>query len=302
MIWSWKSSFEAEEKDARDLLRGCWEGNPDKLSEFRDAYWNIVIGLIFRLIHQHRGDPVIERLKAAEIRHIAAICCGRLFSQWKEVEISRPNDDALILGETVRRFTLGVACRCLWGPPYPTGGAGGPTLGQAQVDKLANLYGSNWARAVLILAGHWKVPKDIAEDAVQHVFLNLVRHAREGRDIEILKAPEKEFLSYLLKGSMNSVKDQAASLERFLNEDISLLETLKDAVSVEASVEQHSLEEGLIKIVRGLDSPYREILDLILEKDMRLADIARRLDRSPGSIYTQFQRAVVIIREKFEGG
>lgn len=301
MIWSWKSSLEAEEKEARDLLRGCWEGNPEKLAEFRDAYWNVVIGLIFRLIEQHRGDPVVAALKAAEIRHIAAICCGRLFAQWKDVKIVNTNDDALILRETVRRYTLGVACRCLWGPPYPEG-TGGSTLGQDKVDKLAELYGSNWARAVLILTGHWKVPKDVAEDAIQHVFWNLVRHARDGREIEILKAPEKEFLSYLLKGAMNSVKDQAASIEKFLKEDVSLMDALKEAVSVEASAEQHSLEEGLIRIVRKLESPYREILDLILEKDMRLAEIARELNRSPGSIYTQFQRAIVIIRDEFKGG
>jgi AcrR family transcriptional regulator len=52
--------------------------------------------------------------------------------------------------------------------------------------------------------------------------------------------------------------------------------------------------------VAALDSPYRDLLEELIETDTTLAELARRRGIKRGTIYTQFSRGINLLRTEWD--
>src|SRR5205085_2324260 len=101
---------------------------------------------------------------------------------------------------------------------------------------------------------------------------------------------ESSFRNYVLRGALNRLSDfHRRSRHEVRNAD-AILEAIAAPASrtgdpVESDDNRQRMTELLYDAIASLDDPYGPIFRLLLAEDLSLAEIARRLKISQGSIY-----------------
>lgn len=128
-----------------------------------------------------------------------------------------------------------------------------------------------------------------AEDAMQEVFLRLVR-----------KAPvfecEEHCRNWLLRVTVNCVSDVFRAPWR---RHEAALETDRAEPSGE---EEGGVLEGVLKAVLALPTQYRIPVHLHYYEALSVAEIARTMGKSEGVIKTRLFRARAMLKKELEGG
>ena len=128
-----------------------------------------------------------------------------------------------------------------------------------------------------------------AEDVVQDVFVRLM-------EIDILPMAEKTrayLLTAVRNGCMNRINQK------------SVTEKVKNLYSVEIDTGSHDTADHLATIdaIRGyaeqhLKEPHRTIFRLRFEEDLKLKEIAQRLDMNQNTVYKYLRQGIQQIRLK----
>jgi RNA polymerase sigma factor (sigma-70 family) len=153
------------------------------------------------------------------------------------------------------------------------------------------------ARLILLLMRRLGAPRDVAEDVVQDVLLRIVERkgkTQAGKPLDPKDA--SELLRYCVTASVNEYIDRMRHQSVRRGKEAALIHALDVHPDAEAAIitQQHVL--ALRRALAQLEPPYEEIFKLLVEEELSLAEIARRLHRSPGSIYTQFSRGIQRLR------
>ena len=135
----------------------------------------------------------------------------------------------------------------------------------------------------------WHVLRDraVAEELAQDVFLSLYRHMAE------LESPE-HVLYWLRRVTSNRAVDEARRRQR---RPMVSLENTPEPVAV-TSEGDLLMGAALRKLVAALPEKARAIVVLRYQEDLDPAEIARVLGIPVGTVKSQLQRALALLREK----
>ncbi len=135
----------------------------------------------------------------------------------------------------------------------------------------------------------WHVLRDraVAEELAQDVFLSLHRHLAE------LESPE-HVLYWLRRVTTNRAVDEARRRRR---RPMVSLENAPEPVAV-TSTGDPLMGAALRKLVGALPEKARAIVVLRYQEDLDPAEIARVLGIPVGTVKSQLQRALALLREK----
>jgi RNA polymerase sigma factor (sigma-70 family) len=154
----------------------------------------------------------------------------------------------------------------------------------------------------LTLAVRSRMPTgaDDAVDVIQEVLVDLLEQIETSESpLLVEKLPDRELSHYLVRTVRNRLIDRKRRDEI---KQRSYQELLR-AIETPPSPEQVLLDSERVAILRqsitALGAPYRELLEALIEEDTTLSELARRRNIKIGTIHTQFQRAIVALKEQW---
>jgi RNA polymerase sigma factor (sigma-70 family) len=166
--------------------------------------------------------------------------------------------------------------------------------------QIATVFSELAPRLALLLMNRYRLSRDEAADLVQNVFLSLLD--RSARDA--LPSYEPEHLrNYIIRAAHSRAIDAMRREARHRKYEDVLLSTLTffaTGTDAEERVIQDQQRQMLREAIDNVGEPYRAIFKLLIYEELSLASIARRLDVSLGSIYTQYARGVEKLRSLVE--
>lgn len=137
--------------------------------------------------------------------------------------------------------------------------------------------------------------REEAVDAVQDVFANLLDRARRGKFPPHIDDDE-HLRSYIATAAKHRLIDERRKSGRALSH-----ETVIWCAAAPGNFEEEliSAEQSarLRDAVQQLTHPYRVIFELLLDEELSIAEIARRIGSKEGSIYTQYARGLAKLRK-----
>ena len=151
-------------------------------------------------------------------------------------------------------------------------------------ERFSRIYHANWQRmtrlAVQILGSDAR-----AEDAVHDSFLKLIQHYEELRD-----RPEERITAWLLVVVKNTALDMLRKERR---------ETPLEESQWEPSVPADQGEfQALVAIIRGMPEDYRRVLELRFVAEWSVAEIARTMGLTEGTVKTRIFRGRKLLMER----
>jgi RNA polymerase sigma-70 factor, ECF subfamily len=140
---------------------------------------------------------------------------------------------------------------------------------------------------VFSIAWHLLRDRAVAEELAQDVFLSLHQHLAE------MESPEHA-LYWLRRVTTNRALDEARRRQR---RPMVSLESAPEPVAVTATGDP-MLGRALTKLVAALPEKSRAIVVLRYQEDLDPTEIARVLAIPVGTVKSQLQRALALLREK----
>ena len=133
--------------------------------------------------------------------------------------------------------------------------------------------------------------KSLAEDITQNVFLAIWEHRQE-------IIPEKNFQAYLFTIAKNLVyRETEKKIVAFrYKEYIKQVHPNEEDFSTEETVDAHSLEEMIFRLVEKLPEARRKIFLLHFTDDLSNKEIAKRLSISEENVEMQVKRSLDYLR------
>jgi RNA polymerase sigma-70 factor (ECF subfamily) len=158
-------------------------------------------------------------------------------------------------------------------------------------DDVAIAFRKLAARFALLVASRFSTGPDAAFDIVHDTFVKVLLRKRAGEPLPLTE-------QYLWRMISNRAIDVLrAGTRRRVNEIALWLASSESPVeTVERDLISGEQSKRLNEAIAQLPEQYRQIFELMLAQELSLADIARRLDVSLGSIYTQYQRGLEKLR------
>lgn len=157
-----------------------------------------------------------------------------------------------------------------------------------QSSRIMELYSEFGPKIAVILTSKLRLPSDVVQDAVQDVFVGLLTHNETVGRLEQLN--DQEAFRYLLVSvQRRAIRDVQRRWSRETELNAALL------LSADESDWLGTLD--LLKESLGhLDSPYQEVLSLLLLEQKNASEIADKLGRPINTIYQQMHRGLSKLR------
>lgn len=150
-------------------------------------------------------------------------------------------------------------------------------------------------RVTLKLMAHNGASREEAVDAVHEVFADLLDRARHGT-LSPRIGDAEHLRSYIAAAALHRLIDERRKSGRVLSN-----ETVIWTAAAPGNLEQALISAEQSALLRGaierLPQPYRKIFELLLDEELSLVQIARRIGSKKGSIYTQYARGVARLRK-----
>jgi len=162
-----------------------------------------------------------------------------------------------------------------------------PRRAPAAASDFASLVRQHQAM-VFSIAWHLLRDRAVAEELAQDVFLSLYQHLAE------MESPE-HVLFWLRRVTSNRALDEARRRQR---RPMVSLENAPEPVAVTPTGDP-LLGSALRKLVAALPEKARAIVVLRYQEDLDPAEIAKVLGIPVGTVKSQLQRALALLREKF---
>lgn len=148
-------------------------------------------------------------------------------------------------------------------------------------------------RVALLLMHRYRLTREDAVDVIQDVFSSLLSRQRE------LTSYDPDHLrNYIIRAAHSRAIDATRRELRHRKHEDVLISALvsADAQSTLERIIDDEQRKRLREAIASLNEPYHSIFISLLYDELSLADIARKLDISPGSIYTQYARGIEKLR------
>jgi len=258
----------------RDLLRRCHNGEQAARTQFANVYQPVIEGTIATTLADTEATATDEA-------HVANTCVAHIFIHWETVPsrtaalTSRVQDCALRAARAylkARRKNLSQ---------------------ESTADRLLRVMGNDTTALTVLLRGKYRFTKQVAEDVLQDTIADLLARSSE------LPTDDAHLKHYLLAALKTHAIDEVRSSQRHRR----VVTPLYYAVSISAEDTLITSEQvqRLHACIAQLPSPYREVFTLQVNEHLSLAEIARRLNRSLGTIYPQYQRGLALLRRLMRG-
>ncbi len=168
-------------------------------------------------------------------------------------------------------------------------------------ERVAEFYSQSGAKIAVILATKFRIPSQIAQDAVHEIFVSLL--AQPKIVDKLTEFGDSARFLYLLKAARRRA---VSEVQHRLRTEKSLEELLAVPASPErvgADIEREDLNARLRKALEKVESPYREVLELLVVERKSAAEIGQKLGRPVNTVYQQVHRGIARLRRavKLEG-
>ena len=165
-------------------------------------------------------------------------------------------------------------------------------------DQIGQLYARIGARLAAITAGKYGVPHDVAVDAVQDVFMDLLN--KEDLAARVAAFDEAEAFRYLLAAIVHRA---GRELKRRATIDARPIETIEALLSERGLTSRPppiEMAELIRNSLQQLRSPYREVLAGLLLERQSAQQLAVTLDRPVNTIYQQTHRGLQMLKQQLD--
>jgi RNA polymerase sigma factor (sigma-70 family) len=155
-------------------------------------------------------------------------------------------------------------------------------------------------KIVLAMRNWMSAEGDEAVDAIQDVFIRLIERI-DASDVtlDFEEFSDEKLRNYIAQAIRNRWIDIWRRLQIIKRNYEELISALEHHPTPEELMIESERQAHLRRSVASLRSPYRDILQAVLEDDVTLAEIARRRKIKIGTIYTQFGRALEELRAEW---
>ena len=162
-------------------------------------------------------------------------------------------------------------------------------------EDIIRVFPSLAPRVALKLMAQHGASREEAFDAVHEVFANLLYRAKFGT-LPTHFEDDEHLRSHIAASAKHRLIDQRRKSGRMLSH-----ETVLWSAAAPGNLEQELISSEQSTLLRGaiaqLSQPYRKIFELLLDEELSLVQIARRIGSKEGSIYTQYARGLVRLRK-----
>lgn len=166
--------------------------------------------------------------------------------------------------------------------------------------RFVRRYLEQAPKLTLAMHGRMSAGGDDAIDVIQQVLVDLLEKIGSSETpllVEIL--PDEELSRYLARAVRNRWIDGKRRDEIKQRSYKELLHAVEATPTPEELLLESERVLLLRKSIAALRSPYRELLEALLEESMTLTEFARRRNIKVGTIHTQFHRAVAVLRAQW---
>jgi RNA polymerase sigma factor (sigma-70 family) len=176
----------------------------------------------------------------------------------------------------------------------------GSTREQRQA-RFARRYLEQAPKLVLAMSARVAAGEDDAADVVQDMLVTLLEQiAKSKSPLRFERLSDRELRSYLVRAARNRWIDRWRRREVVQRNQEEFIRAIQQPATPETSVAESDLRVRLGEAVAALGSPYRDLLQALLEEDTTLAELARRRGIKRGTIYTQFRRGIDLLRAEWD--
>ncbi len=167
---------------------------------------------------------------------------------------------------------------------------------EGDLDALSQVYFHNYD--VLFTYG-LKITSDkqIVEDAIQNVFINLIKHRKNIGTVKNQVGYLVNSLRHQLFSDLNS-RNKMVPVEQISEEQFDYFRSPEQELS--DSENRELIHVTVKKCIENLSAKQREIIFLRFESKISYEEIAEMLDISVGSCYKSVYRSVKTIRSEVE--
>jgi RNA polymerase sigma factor (sigma-70 family) len=175
-----------------------------------------------------------------------------------------------------------------------------PTCKKRQA-LFARRYLEQAPKLALAMSARMAAAEDDTAEAVQDVLVALLEQIAKSKSrLRFEELSDEELRRYLARAVRNRWIDQWRRREVVQRNREEFIRALEQPVTPEASLTKSELNAQLREAVAALDSPYRDLLEALIETDTTLAELARRRGIKRGTIYTQFSRGINLLRAEWD--
>lgn len=153
-------------------------------------------------------------------------------------------------------------------------------------------------KLILAMRGRMSAGADDAIDVIQEVLVDLLEQIKSSETPLLVEGlSDSELSRYLVRAVRNRWIDQKRRDEIKRRSYSELLHAVEAPPTPEEVLLDSERVVRLRRSIAALRSPYRELLEALIEEDTTLTELARRRDIKVGTIHTQFHRAVEALRD-----
>ena len=163
------------------------------------------------------------------------------------------------------------------------------------IERIYYKYHEDLYKLALSLLSPSPNAKDNALDAVQNVFVNLIKNY-ERLSFEL---DEKRLKAYLFTSVSNQVKNIRRNNRKYISDQI-IYENIPDDNDFPNQLHVKENYESLLNIVKELDDIYSIPLELRFVQNMSVKEIAAMLGIPEKTVYTRIARGKIIILKRLE--
>ena len=166
-------------------------------------------------------------------------------------------------------------------------------------EQIAGAFEQVAARVALFVAVRYGLTPEESQDVVHDVFSALIDRASRG---EIASREPEHWQNYIIAAAQSRAIDALRGRSRVRKNEAILLSSILsgEREAVEARMIAAERQASLRQAIEALPPRYRRIFELLLDRELSLAEVARVLGISPGTIYTQYARGIEKLRRALE--
>lgn len=162
-------------------------------------------------------------------------------------------------------------------------------------EPIGRLYDRVGARLAAVVTGKSGVPHDVAADAVQEVFIDLLE--KDAVATRVLALTDPEAFRYLLTAAVHRAGRELARRAAIEARPIETIDALLARQGLTARPQPLETVQLIQHALGRLRSPYREVLAGLLVKRQSARQLAAELNRPVNTIYQQTHRGLQLLRE-----
>jgi RNA polymerase sigma factor (sigma-70 family) len=171
---------------------------------------------------------------------------------------------------------------------------------EARRSRFVRRYLAQAPKLTLAMRRWMSAGADDALDVIHEVLVDLLEQIGvSDKALPAENLPDRELSRYLLRAVRNRWIDRKRQDEIRQRSYKELLYALEEPPTPEELVLDSERAFRLHQCISALGSPYRELLETLLEENATLTEVARRRNIKVGTIHTQFHRAVAALRDQW---